>query len=142
MTQAVKLLPVLSSVASKSEKTSISELERIAIDSKAIYADIKQLLDSNQRRPLKGKLEQFRQKYDNLYFNLHRRMVGEDAPWAQLAEIRVADTAWHGAGVRRWLLPKRVRGIQETKWCSRGTLIDPQGRAHPGWAIHEVATFP
>jgi hypothetical protein len=88
MNQAVKLLPVLSSVASKSEKTTLSELERIAIDSKAIYADIKQLLDSNQRRPLKGKLEQFRQKYDNLYFNLHRRMVGEDAPWAQLAEIR------------------------------------------------------
>jgi hypothetical protein len=88
MNQAVKLLPALSSVASKSEKTTISELERIAIDSKAIYADIKQLLDSNQRRPLKGKLEQFRNKYDTLYYNLHRRMVGEDAPWAQLAEIR------------------------------------------------------
>jgi hypothetical protein len=63
-------------------------------------------------------------------------------PGTTIRTGRVADTAWHGAGVRRWLLPKRVRGIQETKWCSRGTLIDPQGRAHPGWAIHEVATFP
>jgi hypothetical protein len=63
-------------------------------------------------------------------------------PGTTIRTGRVADTAWHGAGVRRWLLPERVRGIQETKWCSRGTLIDPQGRAHPGWAIHEVATFP
>lgn len=88
MNQAIKLLPSLLPLASKSEKTTISELERIASDSKAIYSDVKQLLDSGQRRPLKGKLEQFRQKYDPLYYNLHRRMVGEDAPWDKLAEIR------------------------------------------------------
>ena len=55
MNQAVKLLPVLSSVASKSEKTTISELERIAKDSKSIYSDIKQLLDSEPAPAAQGK---------------------------------------------------------------------------------------
>jgi len=63
-------------------------------------------------------------------------------PGTMLRTGRVADTALRGAGVLSWLLPARVRDVQETKWCGRGTLTDPHGRAHLGWAIHEVATFP
>jgi len=54
----------------------------------------------------------------------------------------VLDTAFKEAGRFRWLLPRAVRGIEETKWCSAGVLTDEQGREHTGWAIHEVAHFP
>lgn len=54
---------------------------------------------------------------------------------------RLADTVFAGAGPLRWLLPARVRNLQETKWCSRGVLTDAGGRRHEGWAIHEVAIF-
>ena len=54
----------------------------------------------------------------------------------------VLETAFGEAGPLRWLLPRAIRGIQETKWCSAGVLTDNQGREHTGWAIHEVAYFP
>jgi hypothetical protein len=54
----------------------------------------------------------------------------------------VTDTAFRGAPGLRRLLPRAVRGIEETKWCSRGVLTDPIGGEHAGWAIHEVAHFP
>ena len=49
------------------------------------------MLDASLRRPLKGKLEQFGQKYDQLYFGMHRRIVGDDAPWAELSAIRQSE---------------------------------------------------
>lgn len=88
MIQATGVLPKLTGFAVSAESASISDLGRIAEDSKSIYVDPKQLLDTSLRRPLKGKLEQYRQKYDQLYYGLHRRMVGEEAPWAELAGIR------------------------------------------------------
>jgi hypothetical protein len=88
MLQAIVVLPKISSFASSAEITSISDLERIAGDSKVIYSDAKQLLDASLRRPLKGKLEQFRQKYDQLYYGLHQRTVGAEAPWGNLTGIR------------------------------------------------------
>jgi hypothetical protein len=55
---------------------------------------------------------------------------------------RMGDTAFQDAAWLRWLLPARVGGVEETKWCSRGVLSEAQGQAHEGWAIHEVAIFP
>ncbi len=88
MIQASTIMPKLEGFASKAEKSSIVDLQRIASESKLIYSDAKQILDTGLRRPLKGKLEQFQQKYDQLYFGMHRRIVGDDAPWAELAAIR------------------------------------------------------
>ncbi len=54
----------------------------------------------------------------------------------------ITDTALTRAGPLRWLLPRRVRRLVETKWCSRGVLTGADGRTHAGWAIHEVVFFP
>jgi len=87
---AVVKLGSLEAAGNAEDRAVVAELRRIAEDSRAIYAAEaaeKGLLKADQRRPLKGKLEQFRQKYNALYYNLHRRSVGEDAPWDALSEI-------------------------------------------------------
>lgn len=63
-------------------------------------------------------------------------------PGMTLRTGRVLDTALKDAGLLRLLLPRALRGVRETKWCSRGVLTDANGREHIGWAIHEVACFP
>jgi len=90
MLETVAVLPKLSGSANSSEQAVIADLQRITADSKAIYSDAAQLMDTNLRRPLKGKLEQFRQKYDQLYYGMHNRTVGSDAPWNQLSALRQA----------------------------------------------------
>lgn len=88
MQQGLSILPGLIELVDTSGKSTISDLERVAADSKVIYSDTKQFLSSEFRRPLKGKLEQFRQKYDQLYYGLHQKHVGDKAPWGDLAKIR------------------------------------------------------
>ncbi len=86
--QALEVLPILETLASQGERTAIASLQRIAADSHAIYSDEGQLLRADLRRPLKGKLEQFRREYDSLYYAMHRRLAGDDAPWGELAALR------------------------------------------------------
>lgn len=88
MQDALKVLPQLGSLADQAGQATVAELRRIADDSRAICTDEGQLLRADRRRPLKGKLEQFRQRYDQLYYGLHRRLVGDDAPWEQLESLR------------------------------------------------------
>ena len=82
------VLSNLMELGNSTEKSTVADLERIAADSKAIYSDPKQLMSAELRRPLKGKLEQFRQKYDQLYYGLHQKFVGDKAPWGDLTTIR------------------------------------------------------
>ena len=88
MQEAVAVLPQLGAVANSEEQQTIQDLQRISDDSRAIYTDERQFLRADLRRPLKGKLEQFNQKYNGLYFNLHRRLAGEGAPWERLADLQ------------------------------------------------------
>ena len=85
---ALVVLPSLMDLGNSAEKTTVADLERIAADSKTIYSDPKLFMSAELRRPLKGKLEQFRQKYDQLYYGLHQKFVGDKAPWGELAAIR------------------------------------------------------
>lgn len=88
MQQSNIVLPKISLLTDSAGKSTISELDRIGQDCKNIYSDPKQLLAPDLRRPLKGKLEQYRQKYDALYYNLHQKLVGDQAPWNLLADFR------------------------------------------------------
>ncbi|MBM3853826.1 MAG: hypothetical protein FJ399_11830 [Verrucomicrobia bacterium] len=54
---------------------------------------------------------------------------------------RVGETVFPRAGFLRRLMPEALIHVQETKWCSRGVLVDEHGGRHEGWAIHEVAVF-
>ena len=88
MQEAVIGLPNLEAIANHQEKQTITELISLSDDSRVIYTDEKQFLRSDLRRPLKGKLEQFRGKYDALYYNLHLRLAGSGGPWDQLSALR------------------------------------------------------
>lgn len=63
-------------------------------------------------------------------------------PGATVRDGAVGQTALAGAPWLRWLLPRKLAGVKEAKWCSRGVLTGDDGRACEGWAIHEVAEFP
>jgi len=60
----------------------------LGADSRAILGDERQMLRAEFRRPLKGKVQQFKQQYDTLYYGLHARVVGDGAPWSQLEALR------------------------------------------------------
>jgi hypothetical protein len=88
MLEVMQSLPRFTPLVDTSGLGLLDDLKRIADDSRQIYASESQFLRSDLRRPLKGKLEQFNQKYDQLYFGLHRKTVGDDAPWTQLQTLR------------------------------------------------------
>jgi len=88
MQEALKVLAGLRGFANGDEQTQIAALEQLGADSRAILSDQRQLLRAEFRRPLKGKVQQFKQQYDALYYGLHARVVGESAPWAQLEALR------------------------------------------------------
>ena len=87
MQDALRVLPELEALAGSADQATVSELRRIADDSRTIASDERKLLSSETRLPLKGKLTQFHQKYDQLYYRLHQRLVGDEAPWAQLDAV-------------------------------------------------------
>lgn len=41
----------------------------------------------------------------------------------------------------RAAVPRRLRGVEEVKWVSRGTLWGPGTSCVEGWAIHEIVRF-
>lgn len=61
----------------------------------------------------------------------------ELGPRRPLRSGQLADTVlaqWPQA--RRWL-PARLQAINETKWCTRGTLARAGCTGVPGWVVHE-----
>jgi hypothetical protein len=88
MQKALQVLPNLEPLAGTDGRATIGGLQQIATDSRAILTDEAQLLQADYRRPLKGKNQQFHQKYDQLYYGLHNRLVGDSAPWQQLENLR------------------------------------------------------
>jgi hypothetical protein len=88
MHEAGTMLAALEPLATPAEQSTLAELRRIAGDSRAIFTQAKQLLKADQRRPLKGKLAQFQQKYNQLYYGMHERLVGSQAPWDKIDILR------------------------------------------------------
>ena len=65
----------------------VAELRRIEADCQAIYTDFHLLMKPDQRRPLKGKFAQYRDRYKKVYYALHEGMVGSKVPWADLETL-------------------------------------------------------
>jgi len=65
----------------------VEELRRIEADCEAIYADFDKLMKQDQRRPLKGKYDQYRERYKKAYYELHERTVGNKVPWSDLDSL-------------------------------------------------------
>jgi hypothetical protein len=84
--------------ANTKEDRTIDDLNHILADCRELLANQRTLLADDMRRPLKGKIDQFKDKYRALYYGLHRRVVGDDAPWPELDSLRTSD---HFQGLNR-----------------------------------------
>lgn len=63
------------------------KLEQICNDSMEIVKDIRKILKEDERKPLKGKIEQFKEKYKEIYYHSHKEMVGTGVDWGYLDKI-------------------------------------------------------
>lgn len=88
MQRAVAVFEQLRRYSGNADQQTLDDLERIYADSRELLGDQRALLADDRRRPLRGKIEQFRQRYQPLYYSLHERMVGEKAPWDELQALR------------------------------------------------------
>ena len=65
----------------------VGELRRIEADCRAITTDFQKLMKPDQRRPLKGKFAQYRDRYKKVYYALHEGTVGSKVPWRDLEAL-------------------------------------------------------
>ena len=64
-----------------------SPLKEIYVDCKPFILELSNILDSEQRRILKGKLQQYKRKYISLYYLKHTKTIGEGIDWDKLEKI-------------------------------------------------------
>lgn len=57
-------------------------------DCKEIMEDFDRVLNHEERRQLRGKLQQYKEKYQNYYFAQHQKKVGSFVNWKMLDEIK------------------------------------------------------
>lgn len=67
--------------------TDIEPLKTLSQDIKEITSDISKLLDPEQRRILKGKLQQYKRKYIQVYTQSHSINVGKSIKWNDLEKL-------------------------------------------------------
>lgn len=65
----------------------IEELQEIRVNCKNIMNNISELLKHEQRRLLRGKLEQYKRKYIKIYYNKHASTIGQGVDWHELEKI-------------------------------------------------------
>jgi hypothetical protein len=59
----------------------------------------------------------------------------------ELRQGPLGRTVFHSGGWWRWLLPRRLQQLRETKRRAEGILHAPYGNTHTGWALHEVVNW-
>jgi hypothetical protein len=69
------------------KKSDQDKLKQINNDSLEIVKDIRKILKEDERNPLKGKIEQFKEKYKEVYYHSHKDMVGTGVDWGYLDKI-------------------------------------------------------
>lgn len=69
------------------KETDKNELKSIYEDSQEIIENIRKLLKEDERKPLKGKIEIFKEKYKQIYYHTHKEMVGEGVDWQSLNDL-------------------------------------------------------
>jgi len=65
----------------------VDDLKAIFSESKELVKDHKKFLKEDERRPLKGKIQQFKRQYCHLYYRIHESTVGKSAQWTQLEDL-------------------------------------------------------
>lgn len=64
------------------------ELNKIYKESEEIISNSRKLLKHDERKPLEGKIELFKNKYKNIYYVAHEDFVGKNVDWESLDEIK------------------------------------------------------
>jgi KaiC/GvpD/RAD55 family RecA-like ATPase len=88
--------------------TEIASMKEI-YDSIKDKTDLSILLDSEKRRILKGKLQQYKMKYMRLYYVKHTKTIGDSVNWAKLENIS------KGNEMRRLRDMKAIKGVNSLK---------------------------
>ena len=90
------------------------KLNEICHDSKEIVGDIRKLLKEDERKPLKGKIELFKEKYKEIYYHTHKELVGEGVDWEYLDELERSETFQTLNTLKdvRSIRPRKFREIQ------------------------------
>lgn len=69
------------------KETDKEELVKIYDDSKAIISNTRKLLKEDERKPIKGKIDLFKEKYKQIYYQTHKEFVGEGVEWILLDDL-------------------------------------------------------
>jgi len=62
-------------------------LNEIRVDINPLVLELSNLLDAEKRRMLKGKFQQFKRKYIDLYYHVHTKTIGEGVHWDLLENV-------------------------------------------------------
>jgi hypothetical protein len=73
------------------KKSESEQLDKIYQDSLEIVTNTKKLLKSDERKPLKGKIESFKEKWKQIYYSAHENFVGRKVDWKTLEQIEDSD---------------------------------------------------
>lgn len=65
----------------------VEEIKIIFEESRELICDIKKFLKEDERRPLKGKGQQFKRRYSHMYYQVHEKTVGKLVSWTQLDDL-------------------------------------------------------
>lgn len=74
------------------KQTDKDDLNKSYQESKDIINNSRKLLKHDERRPLEGKIELFKNKYKNIYYAAHEDFVGKNVDWEALDEIKKSIT--------------------------------------------------
>jgi hypothetical protein len=90
-------------------KNDIDRLNQIFSDSKEIISNFRKLIKDDERKPLKGKIDDFKRKYKEIYYHTHNKYVGKDVDWKTLSEVENSDD------LKRLHILKNIKCVNQTK---------------------------
>ena len=90
----------------------IKQLQTIYDDSKEIISNFKKLLKNDERKPLKGKIESFKDKWKKIYYDVHEHYVGKKVDWKTLESVENSDNV------------KKLKLLQNIKCVNKSRLTD------------------
>jgi uncharacterized protein YfkK (UPF0435 family)/KaiC/GvpD/RAD55 family RecA-like ATPase len=69
-----------------------NELEKIYNETTDIIKNFRKFIKEDERNPIKGKIEIFKDKYKSIYFNAHEKYLGNDIDWGALSDLEESET--------------------------------------------------
>jgi hypothetical protein len=92
------------------KKSDADKLTGIYTDSKSIVSSIKKLMKEDERKPIKGKIDEFKRKYKEIYYHTHNEFVGNGVDWKSLEEAESSGV------IQKLNLLKNIRCINRIKF--------------------------